>query len=219
MGERWVSGQARGHGDGFVEVTVRPARDSDRRTVGRLLALGFPDKFAPVFGPDRERAAAILADLPPSGTVYVAERAGEVVGTFTLVLEERTPSPLWSVLRRHLGLGAALRAFLLLQLMGTSHPEPHTALVEAVAVLPEWRGRGVGRRMMTEALASARRAGRRRVGLYVVEGNAPAFRLYTSLGFRVQRTHRLLWARSLFGAQRILYMTAELGYPRGGPGA
>ncbi len=219
MGQTWAGGQVPGRRDDFAEVTVRPARDSDRRTVGRLLVLGFPDKFAPVFGPDRERAAAILADLPPSGTVYVAEGAGEVVGTFTLVLEERTPSPLWPILRRHLGFGAALRAFVLLQLMGTSHPDPHTALVEAVAVLPEWRGRGVGRQMMAEALALARRAGRQRVGLYVVEGNAPALRLYTSLGFRVQRAHRLLWARPLFGAQRILYMTADLGRTRGAPRA
>ncbi|MCL6499491.1 MAG: GNAT family N-acetyltransferase, partial [Firmicutes bacterium] len=158
---------------------------------------------------------AVAAD----GTVYVAEGAGEVVGTFTLVLEERTPPPLWPILRRHLGFGAALRAFVLLQLMGTSHPDPHTALVEAVAVLPEWRGRGVGRQMMAEALALARRAGRQRVGLYVVEGNAPALRLYTSLGFRVQRAHRLLWARPLFGAQRILYMTADLGRTRGAPRA
>ncbi len=192
-------------------VRVRQARESDRRAVGHLLAVGFADKFAPVFGCDPDRTAAILADLPPSGTVYVAEGAGRVVGTFTLVLDERPPSSVWPVLRRHLSLGAAVRAFVLLQLLGTSRPDRHTALVEAVAVLPEWRGRGVGRRMMAEALAEARRAGRRRVALYVVEGNHVAIHLYTSLGFRVQAAHRLFWARPLFGARRVLYMTAEVG--------
>lgn len=181
--------------------------------MGHLLAVVFADKFAPVFGCDHDRTAAILADLPPAGTVYVAEGAGQVVGTFTLVLDERPPAPVWPVLRRHLRLGAAVRAFLLLELLGTSRPDRHTALVEAVAVLPEWRGRGVGRRMMAEALAEARRAGRQRVGLYVVEGNHPAVHLYTSLGFRVQATHRLFWARPVFGARRVLYMTAEVGLP------
>jgi len=201
---------------GGAPVWVRPARDPDRAAVGRLLAAGFADKFAPVFGPDPERTAAVLADLPPSGNVYVAEEAGRVVGTFTLVLEERPQGPLWPVLRRHLGFASALRAFLLLQLMGTSRPEPHTALVEAVAVLPERRGRGVGRRMMAEALAEARRAGRRRVGLYVVEGNEPAVRLYTSLGFQVQRAHRVVWTRPWFGARRVLYMTVDLKGMAGG---
>lgn len=196
-------------------MRVRPARDADRAAVGRLLAVGFADKFAPVFGPDPERTAAVLADLPPSGTVYVAEEAGQVVGTFTLVLQERPQAGLWPVLRRHLGFARALRALLLLQLMGTSRPEPQAALVEAVAVAPERQGRGVGRRMMVEALAEARRAGRRRVALYVVEDNERAVRLYTSLGFRVQRAHRVLWTGPWFRARRVLYMTADLVSPAG----
>ncbi len=198
-------------GENPAQLRVRPARETDRPAVGHLLALGFPEKFAPLFGRDRDRTAALLAELPASGTVYVAEESGHVVGTFTLVLEERAQPGVWPVLRRHLPLPSAVRALLLLELLGSGRPDPHTALVEAVAVLPERRGRGVGRRMMAEALAQARQAGRRRVGLYVVEGNTPAVRLYTSLGFRVQKTHRLLWTRPLFRARRILYMTADLG--------
>ncbi len=194
-----------------TELRVRPARETDRAAVGRLLAVGFPDKFVPLFGRDRDRTAALLAELPSSGTVYVAEESGQVVGTFTLVLEERPHPGVWPVLRRHLPFPSAVRALLLLQLLGSGRPEPHTALVEAVAVLPERRRRGVGRHMMAEALAQARRAGRRWLGLYVVEDNTPALRLYTSLGFQVRRTHRLVWTRPLFGARRILYMTADLG--------
>ncbi len=193
-----------------VRVWVRPAGDADRAAVGRVLAESFPEKFDPIFGRDRCRTAALLADLPPSGVVYVAEHAGQVVGTFTLVLEERVPPAVWPALRRHLPFPAALRSLLLLQLLGTGRPEPHAALVEAVAVLPEWRGRGVGRQMMTEALTRARQAGRRRVGLYVVEGNEPALRLYRSLGFRVQHGQALWWQRWLFGARRVLYMAVDL---------
>ncbi|MER3461067.1 MAG: hypothetical protein C4303_08240 [candidate division GAL15 bacterium] len=191
-------------------MRVRRAGEADRTMVGYLLAVAFADKFAAVLGPDLQRNAAVLAELPSLGTVYVADSQGQVVGTFTLVLEERTHAPLWPVLRRHLGFWQALRALVRLQLIGTSRPEPHTALVEAVAVLPEWRGRGVGRCMMTKALAEARRAGHRRVGLYVVEGNEPAVRLYTSLGFRVQHVHPARWARSPGDPRRVLYMTVDL---------
>lgn len=195
---------------GPVHVWVRRATDVDRPAVGRVLAEGFPEKFGHLFGWDRDRTAALLADLPASGAVYVAEQAGHVVGTFTLVLEERILPGVWPVLRRHLPCSSALRALLLLQLLGTGRPEPHAALVESVAVLPEWRGRGVGRRMMAEALAQAHRAGRRRVGLYVVEGNERALRLYRSLGFRVEYGRTLWWQRWVFGAGRVLYMTADL---------
>lgn len=197
------------------DLRVRPARDDDRRAVGRLLALGFPDKFGPIFGREPERVAAVLADLPPTGRVYVADCRGQVVGTFTLVLEPRPAPPLWPVLRRHLSFGAALQATFLLGFLGSSLPDPATAVVEAVAVLPEWRGRGVGRRMMMEALQQARAAGRRRVALYVVEGNEPAVRLYRSLGFQVVRAQPLWWQRWLFGARRVLYMAAELRLSNG----
>ncbi len=193
-----------------VQVTVRAAQEADRAAVGRLLALGFADKFQPLFGADLHRNAAVLAELPSPGVVYVAEHAGEVVGTFSLVLDDRPlPSP-WRVLRRHLGVARALWAWVLLELAGRGRPDPDTALVEAVAVLPEWRGRGVGRQMMERALAEAARGGRRRVGLYVVEGNTPAVRLYTSLGFRVQRVHHPSWTRPAAGGRRVLYMVAEL---------
>jgi ribosomal protein S18 acetylase RimI-like enzyme len=63
---------------------------------------------------------------------------------------------------------------------------------------------------MSCAMNAARRAGRTRVALYVVEGNDAAMRLYESLGFRVMRRHGLLWQRWLFGARGVLYMVAQL---------
>lgn len=189
---------------------MRPAADTDRAAVGRVLAEGFPEKFGPIFGQDRERTARILADLPPTGTVYVAQRAGQIVGTATLVLEPPPPPVLWPVLRRRLSVWESLRALLLLTSLGSSSPDAATGVIEAVAVLPQARGRGVGRALVTAAMAAARRAGRTRVALYVVEGNNAAVRLYASLGFRVVRRHRLLWQRWLFGTRRILYMVAHL---------
>lgn len=196
------------------DLRVRPACDADRQAVGRLLALGFPDKFGPIFGREPERVAAVLADLPPTGRLYVADWRGQVVGTFTLVLEARPAPAVWPVLRQHLSFGAALRAAFLLGFLGSSRPDPETAVVEAVAVLPDWRGRGVGRRMMVEALQLARAAGRGRVALYVVEGNTPAVRLYRSLGFQVVRAQSLWWQRWLFRTGRVLYMALELPQDR-----
>lgn len=52
-----------------------------------------------------------------------------------------------------------------------------------VAVAPEYRSRGVGRRMLKELMARGNTRGIRRYTLEVRAGNGPALHLYRSLGF------------------------------------
>jgi len=66
-------------------------------------------------------------------------------------------------------------------------PDPGHGLVIVVAVSPAHQGRGVGRALLTRALASARQAGVRTVELTVTEGNRPAVALYRRLGFLTRR--------------------------------
>jgi [ribosomal protein S18]-alanine N-acetyltransferase len=54
-----------------------------------------------------------------------------------------------------------------------------------VAVLPEDRGGGLGRRLVEGAMDAARQRGARRMFLEVRDGNAAAARLYESLGFTI----------------------------------
>jgi ribosomal protein S18 acetylase RimI-like enzyme len=194
------------------ELLVRPARPDERAAVGALVALGFPDKFAPIFGRDLERTARLLADLPPSGTLYVAVRGDEVLGTATLTLSSASTSgPLWPALRRHLPFWPALRALLLLMSMGASGPSRRTAMIEAVVVRPDARRAGVGRALIHTLLHDASRAGREEAALYVVEGNNVAVRLYASLGFTLRRTQPAGMHRAIFGARNLLYLTRPLG--------
>ncbi len=53
-----------------------------------------------------------------------------------------------------------------------------------VGLAPRARGRGLGRELMTLALAEATRWNARHVDLFVFEDNEPAWRLYASFGFR-----------------------------------
>ncbi len=56
-------------------------------------------------------------------------------------------------------------------------------IISNVAVLPAYRGRGIGRRLMEAAIEHARSHGGRQVVLQVRRDNEPAKRLYQSLGF------------------------------------
>ncbi|AGW13356.1 GNAT family N-acetyltransferase [Megalodesulfovibrio gigas] len=61
--------------------------------------------------------------------------------------------------------------------------DARTWFVQFLYVAPQWRQRGIARRLMTHTLREAREAGMRRVELFTDTGNAPAEQLYASLGF------------------------------------
>jgi ribosomal protein S18 acetylase RimI-like enzyme len=63
-----------------------------------------------------------------------------------------------------------------------------TVLIQNLAVLPEYRGRRLGRLLLTRALRACRSEGFQRVQLDVTASNLAARRLYESLGFFARRT-------------------------------
>ena len=62
--------------------------------------------------------------------------------------------------------------------------------VLGMGLLPPFRGRGVGTRLMTTVLAAARRARLHRVELTVRETNTSAIALYAKMGFEVEGRFR-----------------------------
>ncbi len=85
------------------------------------------------------------------------------------------------------------------------------AEILTVAVEAAWRGRGVGRALVSEALRQAERARARAIFLEVDEDNAPALALYRRLGF-VKVGERPGYYRRKDGARALaLVMRKSLG--------
>ena len=59
-----------------------------------------------------------------------------------------------------------------------------------IGLLPEFRGKGIGRQLMQRAIEAAFVFGLTRIELAVRERNANAIALYKSLGFEVEGLHR-----------------------------
>ena len=59
-----------------------------------------------------------------------------------------------------------------------------------MGVIPEYRGKGIGRRLIEMTLSAARAKGLTRIDLQVREDNTPAFSLYRRLGFVVEGVKR-----------------------------
>jgi len=83
--------------------------------------------------------------------------------------------------------------------------------VLGIGLLPDWRGAGLGRRLMEAALAKATAIGLERVQLEVHADNSRAIALYEKLGFVHEGKRRR--ARKLDGVYTDILMMARLTPP------
>ncbi|HEY5921288.1 MAG TPA: GNAT family N-acetyltransferase [Kofleriaceae bacterium] len=72
-----------------------------------------------------------------------------------------------------------------LKVISSRRAVQHVATL-GMSVKLDWRGKGVGRALMTDALEWAPSAGIKRIELYVYVRNAPAIALYEKFGFTVE---------------------------------
>ncbi len=81
--------------------------------------------------------------------------------------------------------GGAIVGELSLKAISSRRAVQHVATL-GMSVKQEWRGKGVGRALMADAIAWAPTAGIKRIELYVYCRNAPAIALYEKFGFAVE---------------------------------
>jgi len=152
--------------DGIVITAFDPDTDADA-----WIALN-----ARTFATHPEQGGITAADLADrmdegwfdAGDFLVARHGAALVGYNWLKIEPTPPAPFRSRLT-----GGTV----------TLDRKGAEGEVYVVGVSPEWSGHGLGRRLMTAGLERLRQRGVTRATLYVEADNAPAVRLYRSLGF------------------------------------
>lgn len=140
-----------------LAVTIRQAREEDVAAIVAILASddigGHGDTTDEAARADYLNAFRTLQRTPRE-TLYVAERDGEIVGTFQTLLTTTLT-----------GRGAT------------------SMIVEAVQTRPDMRGHGIGARMIGFCIEEARRLGLRQVQLTSNAARTDAHRFYERLGF------------------------------------
>jgi GNAT superfamily N-acetyltransferase len=155
-------------------VAIRPAKRGD---LPAIVALFADDELRVAQGPaqgparvtssDAQYAAFDAIEADPNNQVYVAERAGEVVGTFQLTFI------------RQLSYGGCL-----------------VAQIESVYVAASERSHGVGALMMAFARAQAEQRGALRLQLTSNLQRERAHRFYERLGFEATHKGMKLYLAS-----------------------
>ena len=131
----------------------RPASKADLPEVLRLYAQPDLDDGKVLATHDAERIFERMAAYPDY-KLYVAVSEGQIVGTFALLIMDNLG---------HLGASSAV--------------------IEDVAVAPEWQGRGIGKLMMRHALELSAGKGCYKVTLSSNVKRERAHAFYESLGF------------------------------------
>jgi ribosomal protein S18 acetylase RimI-like enzyme len=143
----------------------------------------------------------------------LADRAGKVVGAARLAVAQEPNRDGLAPVAREIGWPRAIRAAFALGLLVHQRLEDDEAYLEQFAVHADQRRRGIGRRLLEACEAEALDAGKRRMTLWVTEGNAAAVNLYRTSGYRVTRRWRTLRGRILFGAPVALLMEKRIRSP------
>lgn len=158
------------------KIIVRPARREDAALIAEAVAMAVGyDTAHPLY-------PVFLALAEREGTQYSYQNAligevegvaaGAIVGYDGARLEELR-QPIYPLLKQHLGT--------------IPHIEDETSAgefyLDSAGVLPEFRGLGVGRALLTAMSDRAFAEGHERVGLIVDFDNPQAENLYASLGF------------------------------------
>ncbi|MFB9951021.1 GNAT family N-acetyltransferase [Rhizobium puerariae] len=141
----------------MADITIRRARETDLAELIALLAAddigGHGDTTDASAFEDYLRAFHVI-DTSQNGQLFVAEHAGEVVGTFQVLFN-----------RALTGRGAL------------------SMIIEAVQTRSDMRGRGIGAEMIGYAIEEAKRRDCRMVQLTSSMTRADAHRFYERLGF------------------------------------
>ena len=137
-----------------ASVLVRQAGDADVPRIADLLGGQFAEHRIAMTVPALRGAARGLLADPRRGFILVAVEGGTLVGIAVVVF-------VWTL----------------------EHGGP-SAWLDELYVQPDARGRGVGTRLASEALAAAVRAGCAAVDLEVDRGHEAVERLYARMGFR-----------------------------------
>ncbi|MDR2168192.1 MAG: GNAT family N-acetyltransferase [Clostridiales bacterium] len=86
--------------------------------------------------------------------------------------------------------------------------QPKTGLIASIYLLPEFWGRGLGRKMMDFAVEKLKSMGFRKVILWVIRENARARRFYESYGF----AHDGAEKEDIQGEKLLIHMRYSLNY-------
>jgi len=153
-------------------ISVREVRPEEYVEAGRVVADSYREFVRPTDGADWDDYLGQLADVAGrvdrTAVLVAVDRGGRVLGSVTVEEDDVIGDD-------------------------DAEIEPGASHIRMLGVLPDARGRGVGRALMEASIERARERGKRFVTLRTTDRMAAAHRLYASMGFSLDPAHDLVF--------------------------
>ncbi len=200
-------------------ITIRAAQADDIYNILALHRKAFSDKFGAAFG-------SRSADLGVEAMAEAWRRQGaialrgmlvaivdqQIVGTISMRTSD-IPSDTNGIAERAfyqvLGHWRALRSIMVLSILD-HYIEHGEGYITDVAVLAEFRRRGIAHSMLERVEQEARNRRKHYLGLYVSASNSPARQLYALHGFKQQHIRHSFLSTCMLRQSTWLYMRKDL---------
>ena len=202
-----------------LTIEIRPARLGDVYPVLALHREAFADKFGAAFGTRRtaQGVEAMAEAWRRQGSsalrgMLVACVDMDVIGTITLRTWEMGGDDTAAAelaFQQVLGSWGAFRSIFALSLLDHTISRDEGYITD-VAVLSEYRRRGVAQALLARAEDEARIRRKRYLALYVSGANRGAQTLYERVGFTPQRVRRSLLTSLILHQMSWVYMRKDL---------
>lgn len=181
-----------------------------RREAAGLYWQAFGAKLGRVLGPEARALDFLEAAILPGHAIVALDEDGGLLG----LIGFKTPDGAFAdgsygMLRRVYGVWGGLWRGMALGLL-SREVDNARFLIDGLCVADAARGRGIGSRLLAEAMALARARDYGEIRLDVVVSNPRAQALYERLGFVALHTERLGPLRHLFGFEAATTMVRGL---------
>jgi GNAT superfamily N-acetyltransferase len=151
-------------------MTIRDlSLPADLKELGPMLAKSFQYPENPDWGVQDDERESLVEDIESLRRWWWLIQIGQI---FSPKMRDLLPGKVWIK-------DSKIVAAVLYQRRGSSD----NWLIGTVATLPEYRRRGIARKLVEESLADIKAKNAKSVVLDVIDANHPAYQLYTSLGF------------------------------------
>ena len=200
------------------DLVVRPARLGDVSAIAGLLLEGFGHDYGGLLlTPAGRRMMERIHALPGrlTGVIVIGRNGDAPIGMAGMRTTDFRPQTGWieeQVTIDELGLATAVWLELRASLSepGSYQPRRDEAYIYNVVVTAQWRGKGVGDRLLNYLHGEVERRGKRRVLLEVVATNRAAIQLYARHGYTVLRKRRGLLSLLRLGTPPRLRMSKTI---------
>lgn len=201
----------------YEPINIRPFQTPDLMQIADIMVISFKEKFQKLSIMDQRQLSDFLIKIGaiypyPFQGYFVAEYNGSILSVMVLKwLKQNRPKIKCQYLRASkygwLNLIKTLFGLSIIHLIKT---KKGVCYIEYIAVKPGTQGKGIGTKLLKFGKTFAIKNGFEKYTLYVSSFNKKAVKLYTRLGFKIEKSENSYLMKLMFGIRIWYYMSQSI---------